>query len=60
MAAFSIAKLPDDAFVSAAMADECSMVNLVWLLTCWCPAGFGDFRKKHKHTWLCVGIPPDR
>ena len=43
MAAFSSAKLPDDAFVSAAMADECSMVNLVWLLTCWCPAGFGDF-----------------
>jgi len=26
-----IAKLPDDAFVSAAMADACSMVNLA----CW-------------------------
>jgi len=31
VAASSIAKLPDDAFVSAAMTDACSMVNLVCL-----------------------------
>jgi len=33
----SIAELPDDAFVSAATADACSMVNLVcclWNCTC--------------------------
>jgi len=29
--ASSIAKLPDDAFVSAATADACSMINLVCL-----------------------------
>jgi len=31
MAALSIAKLPDDVFVSAATANACSMVNLVCL-----------------------------
>jgi len=24
------------------------------------PATFGDFRKKHKRTWLCAGISPVR
>jgi len=36
--ASSIAKLPDDAFVSAATADAYSMVNVVclWNRTCYC------------------------